>query len=285
MFGSNGEETADYSRGVLERFTHRAENRVGTEIHCKIVANPRTINFMDSPHHALKFEGIITIDEQKKPRDHQWTIDRALSEKIVVNHYHCKSREEYAEKVSRGSSAHVFNHKRMENFDSHDCNEEFDDGILKYRDERAKNYQPPDNSHINERLLTALMTNLLPTLQSTTSQDFYRGKMETFLTCRAVCDYLKAKLIDDAPAKFFEEASLVAALKSVAGMSLAEARLLIRELPNLLSLPYPVVKDLRGVCLQIIPQLMEIMHLNGIWRDYAELDYIRDLLKLESDKL
>lgn len=74
--------------------------------------------------------------------------------------------------------------------------------------------------------------------------------------------------------KFLEEASLVAILKSIAGMSLADARLLIRELPELLTLPYPVVKDLRGACLQIIPQMMNVMHLSGRWGDYFELDYI-----------
>ena len=296
IFGSNEQEKADYSRGVLERFTKRAPKNFGEpknkneayggNTYVKHVSNPRRINFVGNAHYANYFEGCYAVDENSAHAKINGHNSPVVAEKMVINHYHTKSREEYSTKRSRGYIADLSpTHYTREQFESHDRNEEFDDGILKYRDERAKNYQPPDNSHVNERLLTALMKNLLPTLKPTTSQDFYRGKMETFLTCRAVCDYLKAKLIDDAPAKFFEEASLVAALKSVAGMSLAEARLLIRELPNLLSLPYPVVKDLRGVCLQIIPQLMEIMHLNGIWRDYAELDYIRDLLKLESDKL
>lgn len=63
-------------------------------------------------------------------------------------------------------------------------------------------------------------------------------------------------------------------------MSFADARLLLRELPNLLSLPYPVVKDLRGACLNIIPQLMNTMRVNIMWRDYVELDYLQSLLKL-----
>ena len=104
--------------------------------------------------------------------------------------------------------------------------------------------------------------------------------METFLTCREVAAYLQTKLPDDVPLKFFEEASLKAILKTFGGLNLAEARLLIRELPKLLRLPYPVVKDLRNAILQIIPQLMNVMRLNIMFKDYVELDYIQDLLEL-----
>ena len=90
---------------------------------------------------------------------------------------------------------------------------------------------------------------------------------------------LKSKLVDDTPAKFFEEASLKAILKSFSGMTLADARLLIRELPDLLSLPYPIVNDLRGECLKIIPQMLNVMHLNSMWKDYVELEYLQRLLK------
>ena len=123
------------------------------------------------------------------------------------------------------------------------------------------------------------MTNLSPTLVPTTPPQFYDGKIETFLTCRAVAAYLQTKLPNDVPLKFFEEASLKAILKSLGSMSFAEARLLIRELPKLLRLPYPVVKDLRNATLRIIPQLMEVMRLNIMFKDYIELDYLQDLLK------
>ena len=204
------------------------------------------------------------------------------AEKIVINHYATKSREEFLSKQGRGDVYYPDASKyNEEQFNSSDQNEVFDDSILKYRDERKKNFRPPDNSHVNERLLIALMKNLLPTLKPA-PQDFYAGKMETFLTCRAVASYLKTKLTDDAPAKFFEEASIQAILKSLNAMTFADARLLIRELPNLLTLPYPVVKDLKNFSLQIISQLMNVMHLNNMWKDYVELDYIQDLLRSDS---
>ena len=170
--------------------------------------------------------------------------------------------------------------KRIPAFDVHDRNEVFDDGILKYRDERKKIYQPPDKSRAAERLLNTLIKNLLPTLLPTTPTDFYLGKMENFLTCRAVAALLKSQLVDDTPAKFFEEASLKAILKSFEGMNFTDARLLLCELPKLLSLPYPAVKELRMFSLQLIPQMMNVFRVNSMWKNYVELDYLQDILKV-----
>ena len=68
-------------------------------------------------------------------------------------------------------------------------------------------------------------------------------------------------------------------LKSLEGINITDAQLLIRELPNLLRLPYPAVKDLRKTTLQIISLMKNIYHLNYMWKDYIEMDYISDLLK------
>lgn len=239
------------------------------------------INFFPNPHHPVYFEGVYSVNENGGvvigPAN-----EPATAEKIAMNHYHTKSKEEYAKKVQRGNADHVDNHYSMKNFDINKNNDEFDDGILKYRAEREKDFRLPDKSRADERLFNALAENLSPTLQPNTPPEFYEGKVETFLTCRAVAAYLQTKLTDNAPAKFFEEASLKALLKAVrVGTSLADMRLLLSELPNLLVLPYPVVEELRGACLYIIPQIMHIMRLNNRWMDYVELDYINRLLKLQ----
>ena len=299
-FGSNGQEKADYSRGVLERFTRRAPKnwniilnaekvRSQSNIHLKVITNPRRVDYISDPHFVYYFANHYSILENgtKLPlKNLPPSINlNVCVEKIAVNHYQTKSKEEFLNKMKRGypdHPDHLVSWLNLEWFDIHDRNEEFDDGILKYRDERKKNYRPPDKSHANERLFSALAKNLSPTLLPDTPPQFYADKMETFLTCRAVASYLKTKLTDDAPAKFFEEASLKAILKSLNAMTFADARLLIRELPNLLTLPYPVVKDLKNFSLQIIPQLMNVMRMNSMWKDYVELDYIQDLLRSDS---
>ena len=288
IFGSNNLETADYSRGVLERFTRRAprdwyippkpDAETQGNIHVKIITNPRAVKVFENPHYAIYFEKRFAVNENggvvQGPYSHPVSVD-----KIVINHYYVKSREEFFKKISRGPADGNKTYAERK-FETNDRNEEFDDGILHYRDERAKNFRPPDKSHAAEKLLNALMANLSPTLLPSTPPEFFAGKMETFLTCRAVAAYLRTRLPDDSPAKFFEEAALKAMLRSFDGMSFADARLFLRELPTLLTLPYPVVADIRRAAFHIIPLLMNTFRINIMWRDYAELDYIRDLLKL-----
>ena len=62
-------------------------------------------------------------------------------------------------------------------------------------------------------------------------------------------------------------------------MSFADTRLFLRELPNLSKLPYPAVQDLRQVAINIIPQMMNVMKTASMWREFAELDYLQELLK------
>ena len=164
---------------------------------------------------------------------------------------------------------------------TNNLNDEFDDSILKYRAERAKNFRLPDKSRADERLFNALAENLSPTLLATTPPQFYAGKMETFLTCRAVAAYLQTKLTDAAPAKFFEEAAIKAILKSIGQMSFADARLLLTELPALLMLNYPVVDLLRKACIQFIPRMTEPFHLSNRWSEIIELEYIQRLLQIQ----
>ena len=282
FFGSNGQETADYSRGVLERFTRRAVNDFNARLHCKTIVNARKVNFLHTPHCAAYFEGVYALKPNGEIQQTPQFISPPLTDKIVINHYHCKSWEEYKDRNNRGDVFHNDKDRyNRSNFEGGDKNDEFDDGILKYREERAKNFKLPDKSHADKRLFAALAENLSPTLLPNTPQDFYSGKVETFLTCRAVAAYLQTKLTDVAPAKFFEETSLKALLKAVkVGTSFADIRLLLSELPNLLSLPYPVVEELRGACLHIIPQMMNVMRLNNSWMNYTELDYIQRLLQL-----
>lgn len=56
-------------------------------------------------------------------------------DKIVINHYPIKSREEYQKKVARGAADTVYNIYEKRPF-AHIYNDIIDDGILKYRDGR-----------------------------------------------------------------------------------------------------------------------------------------------------
>ena len=149
-------------------------------------------------------------------------------------------------------------------FNLYDRNEVFDDGILRYRSARAENFSLEDAAARRNRVKAAL-TKILSAYADGEIFD-----LETALTCRAASSYLREAI--------YEEASLAAVLKSLDGLKFSDVRLLLSELPNLLALPYPAVEELRGAAIQIISRTMDFMRQNEFWKDFADLDNLRQLL-------
>ena len=271
LFGSNGQETADFSRGVLERFTRRAPvdwvvpipNRKisGGNAQIKTVADPRKIYFFSSAHFPIYFEGNYSVNEIGGRVD-SYCNEPVTAEKIALNHYNAKSREEFLVKIKRGRAGKASTYLTLDWFDMYNRNEVFDDGILKYRAARAKNFSLESDEQKFCRMKKALVKIFL-------AQNF---SLETALTCTVA-----SKLLQE---KFLEEASLGAVLKSLDGLKLSDARLFLDELPNLLCMPYPAVKELRGAAIQIISQTMNFMRENEFWKDFSDLENLRRLLKI-----
>ena len=77
------------------------------------------------------------------------------------------------------------------------------------------------------------------------------------------------------------ELSLNALHKALhSGLQIFDVMLLIDEMPKILALNYPVVKNIRNVVLNIIPQLMNTLRTQNRWQEFKELDYKLDMLKL-----
>ena len=285
LFGSNGHDKADTSRGVLERFTRRAPvdwvvpipNRdiPGGNAQIKTIANPRKVALFTSAHFPIYFEGHHAVNEQGGIVD-SYCNEPVTAEKIALNHYNTKSREEFIAKMNKGRAGKDSKYLTLDWFDMYNRNEVFDDGILKYRSARAENFSLETDEHRLNRLIDALTKNLSDYANDTPPAE----KFETALTCRAVSSYLCGRLPDNERMKIFEEASLAAVLKSLDELKISDARLLISELPNLLTLPYPDVDELRLATIQIIEWIMDFMRTNEFWRDFAELDHLRRLLKI-----
>ena len=130
------------------------------------------------------------------------------------------------------------------------------------------------------QLVNALVNTLFPTQTKGTPINFYDGQMETFLTCLSLADFLRKNYFEEPAAKFFEEASLQALLKTLAtGMTVADIMLFIRELPRILLMNYPVVKDIREVMLRMFPQILEYFRNGNRWQEFKELEFIVSMLK------
>ena len=131
LFGSNNQDEADFSRDVLEIFTRHGN--VSTTI--KTVFDPRKAKLFHTPHAPRYFGRNFTVTENSEIVL-AYDSKKATAEKISLNHYSLKSREEYEKKVQRGNADHFNNHYNVKSFSHDKFNDEFDDGIIKYRNAR-----------------------------------------------------------------------------------------------------------------------------------------------------
>ena len=255
MYGSNFQENADYSKGVLERFTRRSDKVHET---IKIIANPRKIKYFNSPQVTADFNG-----SAHTLFDHFSKGEHAISDKILINHYKFKSREEYKVKSKNSSIDAVFGNKSYystHKFTHAENNRVFDDSILAYRDTRMAMENSTIKNIDYEKLSAALIKNITPIIGDNLDSKNFEGKMETFLTCRALASFLKGNVLDNARGEFAEKLSLQAIFNaSLTDLSFDEAGLLLSELPNLLRFDYPVVKDIIQSCMEIIIQIKNMI--------------------------
>ena len=275
VFGSNDLETADYSRDVLEKFTRRAprdwfepptrETLPLGNIHVQTIANPRFIRYIVNPHFAYYFDGRFAVNSAGG-RVRYWGNEPILTDKIVVNHY-TKSKEEFNSKFGDAAA-----------FEKNNRNDEFDEDILTYRELRAENYTPPKKFE-REEYFKLLESVLLPAVRSDVPPEFFEGKLEIFLTCRALAGYLKRRYPKDNRGRFMEESALRCINRThFTKMAFAEMMLMINSLPQILALPYPVVENIRQNCISFVRQIMGDMHRNSRWEVFVDMGNYLDLL-------
>lgn len=307
FYGSNYQDKADYTHGVLERFTRRApkdnapispNGQPGGNAVVKNIVNPRCVKYFGCPHNISYFLGRNGINSEGKPVYRMYNVP-VLHDKIVVNHYFIKSKEEYIlRKVKARDAVFVVKSYDPNGVDKaiRGSNEEFDDSILKYRDFRKKALMVDVDENVGggylvenlakhnvidyQKIFVALINNLAPTFYKNTPKNFLDNKIETFLTCRELSSQLKINILDDTVGNALEEASLNAIYKALqTNVKINDMLLLFSELPNILSLPYGIVENIRLLCIDIMPQILNFLRLNRLWREVAELEYLQRLLK------
>ena len=285
-FGSNGQETTDYSRGVLERFTRRApidwvvilseEEMIGN-VTIKSLVNPRRVHCWWSPHYANYFRDFYSLNSNGAKTLYVSSYPIA-ADKIVINHYNAKSREEFAFKVNRGSAWRPSNHRKMAMFDDFDRNEIFDDGILKYRAARAEKFFLESDVERFRRAENALIETLTQCSPFNAPPEFFIGKLEIFLTCRALAEKLGIKIGN----KTAEEYALVwlhKILNSENILTYGELQLFVDTLPEILRRPFPLVKKILQVFSEIIlPTMSDATNSFQMYKDYKNLQYLQRLL-------
>ena len=99
VFGSNGHKTRT-NQPQVESFTKRSPNSLAANAHIKSIVQTRYTLQALNPHFFRYVEGKFCVNENFKK------IEGAFSDnsthKIQINHYHCRSEEEYLDKINRG---------------------------------------------------------------------------------------------------------------------------------------------------------------------------------------
>jgi len=281
IFGSNNLEKADFDRNVLERFTRRAprnwfeppteENQPAGNIFVKTIANPRYIRSIINPHFPFYFDGKFAVNSAGVHVPY-WGCE-PVTDKIVINNYFTKSKEEFQ---SKSDNAAVF--------EKNNRNDEFDDSILNYQGARIEIYnQPPPFER--EQYYKLLEETLLPVIRSSESDENFQGKLETFMTCRALAGNLKQSAPKDSRGKFMEEAALRVINRTHATeMNYAEIMMMMSALPPILRLPYDIVNEIRQNCISFVRQIMDNLRQNSQWEEFVDMgNYLEMLMAFDRE--
>ena len=228
--------------------------------HVKLICNPRFIDIMLTPYSCNHFLDMYACDENGKVVMNDVHNDFPGS-KIVINNYKTKN---------------------------------YDNEILQYielrksiYEEKIETLQESANRRFNEifNVLSpiAIFTHLSTDALNTAPKDFFMNKIHVFLTCLSIINELKSIMLDKADSTYLEETLLKCIYNSLSyeggGMDACQLQILVRELPNILSLQYPVVNDIKKICIKFIPQLMNFKQMRSEWSDYRQLDYTLKILQ------
>ena len=134
-----------------------------------------------------------------------------------------------------------------------------------------------------QRVSQAVQKNLFPKNPQNVSEDFFKGKLKTFLICLAVSEKYKLKFTNEKTT--FSEYALHNIYQALQySPQLEEFFLLMSALPDILKMPYEIKENIRQICLNMFPNLIEILRTQTSFRDmaydWARIVHIKDLLKM-----
>lgn len=130
IYGSSGYEAKPVNGLVMENYTHHSHINHDWNYTIKSIVKPYCVKGFSHPHYPEYRPGFYGINFQGEIIPFWWN---AISEYVGIrlNHYYCKSKEEYVKRITLGR-VDVPGIKPMDNFYINDRNEENDEVMLVY---------------------------------------------------------------------------------------------------------------------------------------------------------
>ena len=132
IYGSGGKEKKENGL-VIERFKDHSESEYYKNRYVKTILNPRFTYYIHAHVSDYVFGKYSVTPDKEKVSTHYLKRQINGHDKIRINHYYCKSYEEFLVKKARGRvSKHTIETRilPMENFESYDRNEIKNDSIM-----------------------------------------------------------------------------------------------------------------------------------------------------------
>lgn len=121
---------------IIENFIYRGKSGTETHwgnFHIKTICNPRLVKNYISPHYPIYKLGGYNINDSDGKRLWGWFCHDVKWQNLRINHYYCKSKEQYIQKISRGFGDRVGEYD-MKQFNDYDLNDVKDESMLVYAD-------------------------------------------------------------------------------------------------------------------------------------------------------
>jgi hypothetical protein len=134
VYGTSGHKTR--CPGLLfENYRYRADNECNANNLIKTICNPRVVSDIVNPHYVIYIPDYCTVSENGSVIPHAFFFDSAYK-KLCINHYKCKSEEEYLEKNKRGWPDIDLQLSEKELYEANvDCSKVYDPIMNRYIDE------------------------------------------------------------------------------------------------------------------------------------------------------
>ena len=132
MFGSSGHESRPPGL-LLENYTHRADYALPTNLHIKSLVQPRHTVRPLSPHHFTYKPDRGCVNELGFPLPGPYGPHHC--ERVQVNHYFFRSRQDFLEKIERGRgdmTTDVFRHSLRDFDNQRGTHTVLDETMLRY---------------------------------------------------------------------------------------------------------------------------------------------------------
>lgn len=131
LYGNSGHKLRP--KGLItECYIDRAKESNSMNHMIKTLCNPRMVHNYISPHYPQYRLGAISVDSTGKYRSKGWFCRNLTFTNIRLNHYYCKSEEDYKIKTSRGLGDRAGSYD-LSKYNKMNFNEVHDENMLVYK--------------------------------------------------------------------------------------------------------------------------------------------------------